>query len=648
MFPLASFFAGLLPPKPPQQSLLAHAAAPPPPPPPPQRRVFLPELNEPLILDLSDGDSEVEIAPTRLRENTADKLKELERQKALLEAAIQKKILRRGLAQTKSGTSTSLESLASRSTISVEPPQSVPAIAETDSMLVEPLSAPAMNSQVASTPVTMDNQAILRSRIFKSQLDSTSRQLQRLQEETKSMMQELSDHKRDLVSAELSLANKATRANLLRAELKRLEKEVSDLEGSKRGVQSSIHQLESSLVNKSKEIDHVTGKLGNIRQSLQGLEQRNHIQSDRDQTTGDSAARSSNKRTAVSQNSDDAAKKRKVFSDVEVVDLTGLDVAVPLLTAVAKPVELVSAIPVEKVDSIASTVPATAPANISRRSGSPTTTKKEEYAALVERMESALANKRQHIEVISKMQAPPPAPEYDRIVQLIDEILRDRNWLESQSSTSTHEDTLHAESTDKSSTSKANKSSPTKSKDTRPPTSQPTKHPIAPPFHYQSPLTHFRSFQLLSRDTEKPAVDNSSASDSIKRKALNLSFNHKIDPTKVFCMFELMGGVCQDSECKSQHARDYTPNEMERVKQLLIQAAFFVSTMKLTLKQGTDGLALEEADTASTLLGTVRQNLLDMKQQRSPFDLNAIIQSIQKLIRIGPAMDNDSGPAMDG
>lgn len=37
-----------------------------------------------------------------------------------------------------------------------------------------------------------------------------------------------------------------------------------------------------------------------------------------------------------------------------------------------------------------------------------------------------------------------------------------------------------------------------------------------------------------------------------------LKYSSKIDPYKELCRFELSGGICNDTSCKSQHFRDIT------------------------------------------------------------------------------------------
>jgi hypothetical protein len=61
---------------------------------------------------------------------------------------------------------------------------------------------------------------------------------------------------------------------------------------------------------------------------------------------------------------------------------------------------------------------------------------------------------------------------------------------------------------------------------------------------YESPLRMFKSYRY-----------HPSFSQDVSGGFLSMTYSHQIDPEKLLCQFESVGGTCNDPECTDQHFR---------------------------------------------------------------------------------------------
>ncbi|KAJ3089744.1 Zinc finger C3H1 domain-containing protein, partial [Quaeritorhiza haematococci] len=77
---------------------------------------------------------------------------------------------------------------------------------------------------------------------------------------------------------------------------------------------------------------------------------------------------------------------------------------------------------------------------------------------------------------------------------------------------------------------------------------------------YESILSRFRSYRM--------GPTYRSSSKSVKSS----TFSNKIDPHRKVCLFESLGGSCNDETCTSQHFRDVTMSDQEVLEEMLTYA----------------------------------------------------------------------------
>ncbi|GAA6000625.1 hypothetical protein JCM5350_000051, partial [Sporobolomyces pararoseus] len=89
--------------------------------------------------------------------------------------------------------------------------------------------------------------------------------------------------------------------------------------------------------------------------------------------------------------------------------------------------------------------------------------------------------------------------------------------------------------------------------------------------HSDLPDLHSSSTTTTNNDQEEEVEEFKSIDLGSAGLTTFIAQKHKLDPIKKFCKVESLGGVCQDSNCKNLHERDFKPKEEEKAEYLLQQ-----------------------------------------------------------------------------